>query len=206
MPRSEEQFEAMRAESREAILNSALHLFAERGYAATTIREIARDAAVSLGLLYNYFDGKEALLHAIFARSMVDVQASIDAAAGGATAHERIERLIAAAFRIVAEELPFWRLTYQLRMQSGVVEGLGESIRAWSDATRVQLEALLREAGRAQPDVEARLLFATIDGVAQHYALDPERYPLAAVARAIIARFLPPARSARKQPARKRRR
>jgi hypothetical protein len=37
--------------------------------------------------------------------------------------------------------------------------------------------------------LEAAVLFATIDGVSQHYALDPERYPLDAVAERIISRY-----------------
>ena len=41
--------------------------------------------------------------------------------------------------------------------------------------------ALLAEIGRPDPAVEARLLFATLDGVFQHFVLDPDAYPLEAV-------------------------
>jgi AcrR family transcriptional regulator len=41
--------------SRERILEAALELFAERGYGATTMRDVAREAGASLGLAYRYF-------------------------------------------------------------------------------------------------------------------------------------------------------
>jgi AcrR family transcriptional regulator len=189
MPRSEQQLEHMRAESRARILTSALRLFAQHGYAATSVRMIARDAGISQGLLYNYYDGKEELLRAIFEQSMRDVQESFELAAGGTTPGEQIERLVRSAFSIVRENLSFWRLTYQLRMQPGVLEGLNDEVRVWSEEIRFQLEELLRAAGAASPAVEARVLFASIDGAAQHYALDPDHYPIEEVATALIRRF-----------------
>src|ERR671920_2372972 len=45
--------------TRERILEAALRLFAERGYEATTMRDVAREAGASLGLAYRYFASKE---------------------------------------------------------------------------------------------------------------------------------------------------
>lgn len=191
MPRTAAQLEHVREESRERILASALRLFARHGYAATSVRMIAAEAGISQGLLYNYYDGKEALLRAIFDRSMVEVRRSFERAEGGATPEERIERLIRAAFESVREDLGFWRLTYQLRMKPEVLEGVGGDVRAASEAILLHLEELLGEVEGGAAEVEARVLFGAIDGAAQHYALDPERYPLEAVAGALIRRFVP---------------
>lgn len=192
MPRTAEQLAQVREESREKILAAALRLFSRHGYAGTSVRMIAEEAGVSQGLLYNYFDGKESLLRAIFDRSMADVQESFERAAGGATPGERIERLVGAAFDIVRERLSFWRVTYQLRMQPGVLEGLAEDVHAGGEAIRQQLEELLRSAGAALPAIEARVLFAAIDGAAQHFAMDPDHYPIDEVSGSLIRRFLPP--------------
>jgi AcrR family transcriptional regulator len=52
----------MSAEERKrAIIKAALPLFARRGFAATTTRELAKAAGVSEPLLYKHFPGKEAL-------------------------------------------------------------------------------------------------------------------------------------------------
>ena len=49
--------------AREALLyDTALRLFAEQGYEATTLRQIAKAADVSPGLMYRYFDGKQAVV------------------------------------------------------------------------------------------------------------------------------------------------
>ncbi|WP_217166235.1 TetR family transcriptional regulator [Streptomyces sp. AC512_CC834] len=50
--------------TREQILESALHLFADRGYARTTIRAIAEDAQVDPALVHHFFDNKEGVFDA----------------------------------------------------------------------------------------------------------------------------------------------
>jgi AcrR family transcriptional regulator len=50
------------AATRERILHSAAKLFAERGVPGTTIRDVARDAGVSLGIVHHHF-GSKAELH-----------------------------------------------------------------------------------------------------------------------------------------------
>jgi AcrR family transcriptional regulator len=47
--------------SRRAVLDAALHLFAEQGYRATTMREIADRAKVSTGNVYHHFPDKETI-------------------------------------------------------------------------------------------------------------------------------------------------
>jgi AcrR family transcriptional regulator len=49
------------AASREALLEAATRLFDERGYAATTIRDIGEQASVDPALIARYFDSKEGL-------------------------------------------------------------------------------------------------------------------------------------------------
>tara|TARA_A100000171_G_C2138255_1_gene152246 strand:+ start:3701 stop:4282 length:582 start_codon:yes stop_codon:yes gene_type:complete len=51
---------------REAILVSAFDLFSRKGYTATTMADIARQAEMNVGTLYVYFDSKMALLYVIY--------------------------------------------------------------------------------------------------------------------------------------------
>lgn len=55
-------------QTREAILESALQLFRERGIEGATMREVAARAGVALGAAYYYFPGKEAIVQAYYAR------------------------------------------------------------------------------------------------------------------------------------------
>src|SRR5215208_2314007 len=54
--------------TRERILEGALALFADWGYEATTMREVARKAGTSLGLAYRYFASKEEFALALYMR------------------------------------------------------------------------------------------------------------------------------------------
>jgi TetR/AcrR family fatty acid metabolism transcriptional regulator len=50
------------------ILDAAARVFASKGFHAATIKDVARDAGIADGTIYNYFDNKTALLFAIFER------------------------------------------------------------------------------------------------------------------------------------------
>lgn len=49
---------------REQIMEAALRVFAKKGFAGATNKEIAREAGITPGLIYHYFESKEALLRA----------------------------------------------------------------------------------------------------------------------------------------------
>ncbi len=53
-------------DKRNVILDAALRTFARRGYTDTKVAEIASEASVAEGTLYNYFQSKEELLLALF--------------------------------------------------------------------------------------------------------------------------------------------
>jgi AcrR family transcriptional regulator len=50
---------------REQIIDAALRAFAQKGYARTTNKDVAREAGITPGLIYHYFESKEALFRAI---------------------------------------------------------------------------------------------------------------------------------------------
>ena len=50
-------------ERKKEILKAAMQLFSEKGYAQTSMRDIARTMGVSLGLCYRYFDSKQILFN-----------------------------------------------------------------------------------------------------------------------------------------------
>jgi AcrR family transcriptional regulator len=54
-----------RRDRREEILNASLHLFAEKGFHGTSMRDIAREADITEGLIYHYFASKRDLFRAI---------------------------------------------------------------------------------------------------------------------------------------------
>jgi len=57
---------AQGAAARDRLYSTAMRLIAERGYEATTLRDIAKEANVSVGLLYRYFPNKQAVILAFY--------------------------------------------------------------------------------------------------------------------------------------------
>lgn len=73
-------------ERRDEILTLAARLFAERGYAATTVREIADAAGILSGSLYHHFDSKESMVDEVMSAYLDEMVAAyrsiIDAGEG----------------------------------------------------------------------------------------------------------------------------
>jgi AcrR family transcriptional regulator len=68
------------AATRERILDAGEALFAERGFAATTVRDIVGRVGLTAASLYNHFEGKEALYTAVLERGirpLVDVMEAL---------------------------------------------------------------------------------------------------------------------------------
>jgi AcrR family transcriptional regulator len=82
-------------ETRERIVNAALTLFRERGFDATTMREIADAAKVATGAAYYYFPSKDAIVIEFYRNASEAMQARIEAALEGVKGLEqRLTKLI----------------------------------------------------------------------------------------------------------------
>jgi TetR/AcrR family transcriptional regulator, cholesterol catabolism regulator len=73
-----------RSQRRDRMLALAGELFAEKGYRATTVREIADAAGILSGSLYHHFDSKESIGDEILSGFMSEVLADYQAAAASA--------------------------------------------------------------------------------------------------------------------------
>lgn len=74
-------------QTRQAILSAAKGLFIRQGYAATTMRQIARDAGVTVAAIYNHFAGKEAIFDALLRQAVPldDLSRLLDVSHGDTT-------------------------------------------------------------------------------------------------------------------------
>mgnify|MGYP002387228001 CR=1 FL=1 len=103
-------------------MDVALLHFANEGYFNTTIRHIARHAGISKGLMYNYFESKEALLTAIVHKSVNEIFNYFDINRDGYLSEDEFEFFIRRINVILKEKRSFWRLLMQLLMQNDVRE------------------------------------------------------------------------------------
>ncbi len=98
-------------ETRERITDAAVSLFARKGYAQTTMREIAKEAQVSVGASYYYFNSKEAIVLEFYVRTQgkLDEQAS-EIFAETRDLKERVSRLIRFQMEFFAPYRDFFRI------------------------------------------------------------------------------------------------
>ena len=134
-----------------ALLDAGAELFAEKGYEATTMTEIASRAGAAIGSLYQFFPSKEALAEALFNRF------AERAAAAFALVEER-------APGCSARELADLFIDYKLRQGtdrdaaialSSLVAGIVERRKPLGDALRGRIASILRAANGALREDEA---------------------------------------------------
>jgi AcrR family transcriptional regulator len=90
---------------RQQILQVSAELFAERGYAATTVRNIAERTGLLSGSLYHHFDSKEAILDEILTEFVGGLVRRADEALAVAThdARAALEQLVAVNLRAIED-------------------------------------------------------------------------------------------------------
>ena len=85
---------ATKPSTAELIRSSAIDLFFEHGYEATSLRAIAGEVGIQVGSLYNHLSSKESLLYSIMSTIMEDLLREFDARLAVVT--DSVERLRAA--------------------------------------------------------------------------------------------------------------
>jgi AcrR family transcriptional regulator len=176
---------------RQAIEDVASDLFRERGYAATSIRDIARALSVQGASLYAHVTSKEAVLWAIVDRAASRFEAAADQAARGAEARrpgdpaEAIAALVRAHVEVLTSDVD----------EAGVFvtewRSLGpdrrEDILARRDAYEARFRRHIEDGvavgafGMTDPAIAAGAVLSAINGVATWY--DPKgRLPAGRIA------------------------
>lgn len=74
---------------RQAIMGVAKRLFAQRGYQATSIADLAREASLPVGSVYTYFENKDALLRCVVEEGWDEFFAGLTGALAGVESPER---------------------------------------------------------------------------------------------------------------------
>src|ERR1700733_11556817 len=85
-----------RSERRADVMQTAAELFAQKGFRATTVREIAEAAGILSGSIYHHFDSKEAIgdevLSGFLDEVLADYRSAVSAGSDPADVLERIVR------------------------------------------------------------------------------------------------------------------
>ena len=132
-------------QTRAAVVASATRLFTENGWAATGMRDIARDAGVAIETLYTHFSSKPALLKTVIDIAVVGDDAPLAvadrpefAAIGRGSRRARITAAARVTTSIHRRTAAFARL---LREAAPTDESMAESLRSTRDRQRLDVEA-----------------------------------------------------------------
>jgi AcrR family transcriptional regulator len=97
------------------IEKAALHVFTRQGFHGTSVRDIAREAGLSLGNLYNYYATKEDIYVSLvkrYGRQMLDIQEKTLKHLLGRLDEDGLRQLAYAVRDIVYNHSDYWRLMY----------------------------------------------------------------------------------------------
>lgn len=88
--------------TKKQILESAYHLFTEKGYRGSSLRDIADEAGIKAASIYNHFGSKEEIFEAVFIEKhpLFDILSILDSVEG-----ETAEELLTNAINRLNEEL-----------------------------------------------------------------------------------------------------
>ncbi len=124
---------------RARVLEVATRLFAERGYEATSVNDVAADAEVSVGALYKYFPDKPALLEGVllgFEGEFAEAMSHVHEVPG--SWFQKLHVMVEGLFALGAERpYFFWALT------SGTHALRGEREVSSGDAVRTEIQRFL---------------------------------------------------------------
>jgi len=177
-PRTNKQWESVRAEKRELIKQTALELFANEGFHSTSIEMIAQKAKISKGLLYNYFESKDDLLKEIVYSASNELWDKFDPNHDGILTDEEFIYFIRATLSAIESNPLFWRLYTVLMLKPNVVHLIGEELlQASAKHINVLLEYIKR---KAVADVESEMfVFSSIlKGAIMQFVAAPEMVPM----------------------------
>ncbi len=159
---------------RRQLFDVALALFAEHGYSATTMDDIAEAAGVTKPLVYQHFDSKRALyleLLDVFSREMIDRIVEATAVADGP--RQQVELGFAAYFELMVNNESAFRLLYGRDAPDD--PELGASLHRVEEAIAVAIDPLI-DAGL--DPAHRHLLAHAVVGMAEgasRYWLDTRR-------------------------------
>lgn len=189
-PRTAEQNEEIRQQTQKQIVDAAFELFANEGYSKTSIAAVAKKAGISKGLIYHYFESKEAILEAIF-NQLVEIGEQVTDFPEDFGPAEKIKQTLEQTFEFIEKETGMGRLMVSLALQPGVFDSLKPKLDNVQERQRLMFKEIMWDLGYAEPELEAYQLGALMDGVLMGYITMGEDYPLAELKKKILEEYVP---------------
>lgn len=185
-----------KAEKRQAILDGAVQVFAEKGFFNATVAEIARAAGVADGTIYLYFKSKDDLLLSVFDEKMQELCAAArEAIAGLESAGEALRRMAELHLEAVQKNPAVAAvLIVELRQSAAFVRdaekrALAEYLDLFAQQVR-RGQATGEFRADVHPSAAKRALFGALDEIALGWLIARRKFDLAETARSVADVFV----------------
>jgi AcrR family transcriptional regulator len=129
------------------IITAARKVFAEKGYVAATVDEIAQRANLAKGTIYVYFDSKEQIYNAVMSDDLETLRRlTLEKIRSAKTALEKISAYVNARFDYCEERRDFFRIMYiepagPVLSKAKAREWLREPVRLLTEAIQEDIAA-----------------------------------------------------------------
>lgn len=186
---------AVVTDKREAILRSAIKVFAGYGYFNSKVSDIAGEAGIADGTVYLYFKSKDEILHSIFDRAMAEfidegkrelAEIAEPAAKLARIAELHLEKLGADRDLAIVFQVELRGSTKFMREFSAA--GFGEYLdiicRTIADG-----QAVGDFRSDVKPIIAAKILYGSLDEMVTNWVLSDKSYPLAPMAAEVLKIF-----------------
>lgn len=165
------QSTTMQKTKKEIILDTALDLFADRGYDATPTSLIAKEAGVSEGLIFKHYISKENLLEAVVKAGYRRITDKSKGLVEENDPNKLISNVLDMPQKLVEDERSFWRMQFRL-----VDEEIAQKHHLrYSHSVMQKLVEAFRKLGYEEPELETEVLMLLVEGLWRAYLSNEDR-------------------------------
>lgn len=189
MPRTPAENERIRQAAKDKIHTAAMTLFIKKGYHATSIDDVAKQAQISKGLLYNYYKGKEELLAAIVRIRIEEVAEVMEAASTRKSPSDKLRYIVEGAIDNVYQRPDVYRFYLNLQTQPEDDHVLASYREQLNEESRRQFElqcTMFEQLGVKEPRLRSLYFSSALYGAMLMIATYPEGFPVEEIKKQII--------------------
>lgn len=180
----------------EAILRSAIRVFAVKGFFASKVSDIAKDAGIADGTVYLYFKSKDEILHSIFDRAMDEfITEGRKELAVLSDATDKLRRIAELHLEKLSQDRDL-AVVFQVELRGSTKFMQAFSATGFRDYLEIITKTI--EEGQSagvfrsdiKPVVAAKIFYGALDEMVTNWILSPKNYPLRPMAGEVLKVFI----------------
>src|SRR5262245_46131026 len=154
---------ATKEETRQRIVVAAVQLFRQQGFAAATTRDIARQARIAAGTLFNYFPSKEAIVVALVADAVAAADDDFPPTRrAGASLEEDLFLYVATGLRRLKRHRAYLAVAIQAALSPLIFADRFDDVESFRELHLRRVQELAAEHGHSEISPVAMQLYWTL--------------------------------------------